>query len=65
MLSWLTRTGFFPAQGTSDVIVPIELSRQLAELLPDTELLESEGSGHVPTMTRPAEVVDAILRRFP
>ena len=51
--------------GTSDVIVPIELSRQLAELLPDAELVEFEGSGHVPTMTRPAEVVDAILRRFP
>jgi pimeloyl-ACP methyl ester carboxylesterase len=50
--------------GTSDVIVPIELSRQLVELLPDAELLELEGSGHVPTMTRPDEVVDAILRRF-
>ncbi|HEV7642027.1 MAG TPA: alpha/beta hydrolase [Gaiellaceae bacterium] len=50
--------------GTSDAIVPIELSRQLAELLPDAELLEFEGSGHVPTMTRPDEVVEAILRRF-
>jgi len=46
------------------VIVPIEASRQLAELLPDVELLELEGSGHVPTMTRPNEVVDAILLRF-
>jgi 3-oxoadipate enol-lactonase len=51
--------------GTADVIVPIELSRELAELLPDAELVEVEGSGHVPPMTRPAEVVDAILRRFP
>ena len=51
--------------GTADVIVPIERSRQLAELLPDAEIVEFEGSGHVPTMTRPNEVVDAILRRFP
>jgi pimeloyl-ACP methyl ester carboxylesterase len=50
--------------GTADVIVPIEGSRQLAELLPDAELVEFEGSGHVPMMTRPTEVVDAILRRF-
>lgn len=50
--------------GTADAIVPIEGSRQLAELLPDAELVEFEGSGHVPTMTRPNDVVDAILRRF-
>ena len=50
--------------GTADVIVPIERSRALVELLPDAELLEFEGSGHVPTMTRPDKVVDAILRRF-
>lgn len=51
--------------GTADVIVPIEHSRQLAELLPDAEIVEFEGSGHVPTMTRPNDVVDAIVRRFP
>jgi pimeloyl-ACP methyl ester carboxylesterase len=51
--------------GTADVIVPIEGSRRLAELLPDAEIVEFEGSGHVPTMTRPNDVVDAILRRFP
>ncbi|HEY8644989.1 MAG TPA: alpha/beta hydrolase [Gaiellaceae bacterium] len=50
--------------GTADAIVPIEGSRQLVELLPDAELLEFEGSGHVPTMTRPNDVVDAILGRF-
>ena len=51
--------------GTADVIVPIEHSRELARLLPDAELVEIEGSGHVPTMTRPDEVVAAITRRFP
>jgi pimeloyl-ACP methyl ester carboxylesterase len=49
--------------GTGDVIVPIERSRALVELLPDAELLEFDGSGHVPTMTRPREVADAICRR--
>jgi hypothetical protein len=33
-------------------------------LLPDAELLELDGSGHVPTMTRPSDVVGAILGRF-
>jgi pimeloyl-ACP methyl ester carboxylesterase len=50
--------------GTADAVVPIEASRQLAQLVPDAELVEFEGSGHAPTMTRPDEVVDAILRRF-
>ena len=50
--------------GTADAIVPIDESRQLAARLPDVELLEFEGSGHVPTMTRPDEVVAAIQRRF-
>jgi pimeloyl-ACP methyl ester carboxylesterase len=45
--------------------VPIEGSRTLVDLLPDAELVEFEGSGHVPTMTRSREVVDAISRRFP
>jgi 3-oxoadipate enol-lactonase len=50
--------------GTADAIVPIESSRALVKLLPDAELLEFEGGGHVPTMTRPDDVVAAILGRF-
>ncbi len=50
--------------GTADAIVPIEESRELAARLTDAELLEFEGSGHVPTMTRPDEVVAAIRERF-
>jgi pimeloyl-ACP methyl ester carboxylesterase len=50
--------------GTADAIVPIDESRELAARLSDVELLEFEGSGHVPTMTRPNEVVAAIRRRF-
>jgi 3-oxoadipate enol-lactonase len=50
--------------GGADAIVPIELSRALVDRLPDAELLELDGVGHVPTMTRPDEVVAAIRRRF-
>jgi pimeloyl-ACP methyl ester carboxylesterase len=50
--------------GTADAIVPIDESRTLAALLPDADLVEFEGAGHVPTMTRPDEVVAAIQRRF-
>jgi pimeloyl-ACP methyl ester carboxylesterase len=50
--------------GTADAIVPIGLSRTLAETLPDAQLVEFDGVGHVPTMTRADEVVAAIQRRF-
>lgn len=50
--------------GTEDVIVPIESSRALTELIPDSQLVELSGCGHVPTMTRPDEVYEAISRRF-
>jgi pimeloyl-ACP methyl ester carboxylesterase len=50
--------------GTADVIVPIAESRKLAAELEDVELVELEGAAHVPTMTRPDDVVAAIRRRF-
>lgn len=50
--------------GTEDVIVPIESSRVLKEIIPNSELVELSGCGHVPTMTRPAEVYEAISRFF-
>ena len=50
--------------GTADAIVPIDESRQLAAAREDVELLELDGVGHVPTMTRPEVVVEAIRRRF-
>lgn len=51
--------------GAEDVIVPIESSRALKELIPNSELVELSGCGHVPTMTRPSEVCEAILKYFP
>jgi pimeloyl-ACP methyl ester carboxylesterase len=51
--------------GAADAIVPIEHARSLAELFPDAELVMLEGIGHVPTMTRPHDVVAALCRRFP
>jgi pimeloyl-ACP methyl ester carboxylesterase len=51
--------------GADDAIVSVNESRALVELLPDAELVVLDGTGHVPTMTRPHDVVDAITRRFP
>jgi pimeloyl-ACP methyl ester carboxylesterase len=50
--------------GTADAIVPVDVSRALAERLADAETIELEGVGHVPTMTCADEVVAAIQRRF-
>jgi len=43
----------------------MNVGQQIADGIPDAELLILEGVGHVPTMTRPQEVVAAIERRFP
>ena len=46
--------------GDADVIVPLEESQRLATLLPNAKLVVLRGAGHVPTMTRPAEVAAEI-----
>lgn len=51
--------------GVDDRIAPIDNSRRIADLIPDVELMTLEGVGHVPTMTRPHVVAEAIDRRFP
>ena len=51
--------------GAEDLIAPVAHSRSLAEQIPDAELLVLEGVGHVPTMTRPHVIAEAIDRRFP
>lgn len=50
--------------GTADAIVPVEIGRMMAAQLPDAQLVLIDGAGHVPTMTRPYEVVKAITDRF-
>lgn len=52
--------------GESDKIVPLENGKALAETLPDAEFIVLEGAGHVPTLTQPTRVSEAIrdfLRR--
>lgn len=49
--------------GTADALGLVELSRHLAESLPDAELVELPGTGHLPAMERPDEVT-ALLRKF-
>jgi pimeloyl-ACP methyl ester carboxylesterase len=51
--------------GSKDVIIPMNVGKHIADSIPEAELLVLEGVGHVPTMTRPQEVVAAIERRFP
>ncbi len=50
--------------GSRDVITPVANSQNLARLLPTSELVIIEGAGHVPTVTRPREVVSAIEAFF-
>jgi pimeloyl-ACP methyl ester carboxylesterase len=42
----------------------IENSKYLVDAIPDAELKVVEGAGHVPVVTRPNEVVEAIEKRF-
>jgi pimeloyl-ACP methyl ester carboxylesterase len=46
--------------GSRDVITPVASSEKLATLLPNAKLQIIEGAGHVPTVTRPAVVAEAI-----
>lgn len=46
--------------GSEDRIVPVAAAEELCRRLPKAELKVIAGAGHVPTMTRPREVADAI-----
>jgi pimeloyl-ACP methyl ester carboxylesterase len=48
--------------GEEDAIVPLAIGRTIAASIPDSQLVILPGTGHVPTLTRPIEVVDAIDR---
>lgn len=48
--------------GQHDVIVPLARGEAMAAAIPDSELVVIPDAGHVPTLTRPREVVDAIER---
>lgn len=46
--------------GAADNIIPLEAAKTLAAALPAGRLETIPDAGHVPTMTRPTEVVDAV-----
>ncbi len=46
--------------GSRDIITLLASSQNLAQKLPNSKLVTLEGAGHVPTVTRPAEVARAI-----
>jgi pimeloyl-ACP methyl ester carboxylesterase len=50
--------------GDADAIVPIAESEWLAARIPGSHLHIVRGAGHVPTVTRPLEVAEAINRYF-
>lgn len=50
--------------GSDDKIVPLEGGRALAAGIPHSKLVIVEGAGHVPTLTFPLEVADAINSFF-
>jgi pimeloyl-ACP methyl ester carboxylesterase len=50
--------------GDADPLVPVKTSQWLADTLPDAELVLVPGAGHVPIMTRPHDVANAINRFF-
>lgn len=50
--------------GSEDVVIPLESGKSLANEIPNAELVIIEGAGHIPTLTFPHEVVEAIERRF-
>jgi pimeloyl-[acyl-carrier protein] methyl ester esterase len=49
--------------GSADAVCPPGAARYLAERLPNARLLELDGSGHAPFLSRPDEF-NAILRKF-
>jgi len=49
--------------GSADAICPPGAARYLVERLPDARLVELEGAGHAPFLSRPDEF-NAILRKF-
>lgn len=46
--------------GDMDYVNPLDEAREIAAAIPDAELLVLEQTGHVPTISRPAEVASAI-----
>jgi pimeloyl-ACP methyl ester carboxylesterase len=50
--------------GELDTIVPLTAGRMVADAIPGASLVVIPGAGHIPTMTRPAEVVSAIEDAF-
>lgn len=48
-----------------DKIMPVDQTRTLAKTLPNAELVILKDSGHIPTLTRPAEIAGQIERFLP
>ncbi|MEZ4661007.1 MAG: alpha/beta hydrolase [Caldilineaceae bacterium] len=51
--------------GAADALVPVQAAQGLAKALPNAKLVLLPGAGHVPTMTRPAEIAQEIMNFAP
>ncbi|MFW9939799.1 MAG: alpha/beta fold hydrolase [Candidatus Thorarchaeota archaeon] len=50
--------------GSNDLMVPLDLAKYLKNNIPNAKLVVIDGAGHVPIMTYPYEVVEAIEQYF-
>ncbi len=50
--------------GDADPLVPAAVAQQMAQAIPNAQLTLLHGAGHVPIITRPREVAEAIQQRF-
>jgi 3-oxoadipate enol-lactonase len=46
--------------GSADIVVPVSAAYELADRLPGAQTVVLEGAGHLPPVTRPREVADAV-----
>lgn len=47
--------------GSEDPIIPVEHGRRAHELIPDSRLVEFEGSGHWPQLDDPERFADTLI----
>jgi pimeloyl-ACP methyl ester carboxylesterase len=49
---------------SDDAIVPVAVGESVASRLPNATLVKLDNGGHVPSVTQPAQVVEAIQTHF-
>jgi pimeloyl-ACP methyl ester carboxylesterase len=55
-----TESAFAGPHGQRDATISVAIAEAMATAIPECEVVVIPGAGHVPTLTRPGDVVDAI-----